>query len=1156
MSSTRLTLEVLSPSTKLWVDYTSNLKLYKTITPTGMSSVVSNSPQIGQVQLILDNRSSTFNNSSNIDIGTRVKLKASGLSLKKCFQISRNGASGNNISGFQQLVTISGVATDIFTLSWQARAQYDSQYNSDRILIKADNVSDVTTTLFTYTNKWVTYTATLTLANTTTTVLIKFDCQLPTDTGSNTHQIEYKNITLKKNSGSNLLINGDFSSNPPSPLLPYNSNPQLLIDGDMEAVGTASWSSGTAVLSKQVTSPHSGKQVLRITSVAVGGFETSQAFQSILTIGNTYNIVGWARSDGTNVPRVKYNSTSWIGTTSTSWQQFVISFIATSTLITLYISTFNPTGAEYAEFDDFTVTEAISWTGYGLGPQLLVDGNMESAGVGAWTALQSVLSKQVTNPYSGTQCLRIAHNVTSDAYAGQSILSNGTNYTITGVARSNGTGVPLIYLNSGASVWSGTKSTIWQPFTASGVSDGSAAYLAGNNLGVGDYVEYDDVTIWQTNLSSLLNTNVINDYWIIFNGWIGDIDIDPFVLAGQYTSTLICYDLVDMLSRQLVDVPLQYNKTADQLVETVVSQLNNGSYNATILLDQPIGYWRMNALSGTSEVDLSGSLADGTYSGSVTYNVVGALIGDLDTAITFNGTNTQMSIPSSIFSPIISKPWSIDFWINVSSFPVSTKPIIFVSGGAGNDQAFTIGITSTGKINFAQIGEAANTSSSSLVIGSWTYVCIVNNLGSTTIYINTASVGTAGTNYLTVAPTSIYLGTDTVNFAAVSLDEVAFYLSSLSVIQLTRHYNAGLGKYNQVKIPGTLLSTGLQSFSVSFDGYTKETVSVLNASGQASLSEFSWFYVDRDGTIRLTNRTYVPSIINNSPKLIILDGMPVDMTPRKVGSYVSNYVIVTVHPRNILGGPVVVGQITSYQSIPPLQADNTPGKLTITLTFRDPTTQKLCGGDGMIIPVATTDYLVNDNPAGTGFNYTNTQWFKLGAVNISASQATITVYNYATGILYITKLQIRGNPVVTYDPLTLISYDPDSIENIQQRKLSIDLPFNNNSVLAKSLADYELNRFRNSFLEVQKLIIDNEVVINNIDILSLELLDVISISDVQSGLSSVKHVIIGISYIFSPQGNDQLVHAEFTLQRIDQLSYWILNDATYGVLGTTTRLFI
>lgn len=125
---------------------------------------------------------------------------------------------------------------------------------------------------------------------------------------------------------------------------------ELLVDGDMEAAGVANWvAGGTVVLSKTTSSPYSGLQSLRLT-----GNSGSIAYQNIAA-GKKYNFSGWQRSvDGVAVPAAFEAGTILsLGTTSTSWQYFNVTFIATGSSVGGALRTSNGV----VEFDNLSVRQ-------------------------------------------------------------------------------------------------------------------------------------------------------------------------------------------------------------------------------------------------------------------------------------------------------------------------------------------------------------------------------------------------------------------------------------------------------------------------------------------------------------------------------------------------------------------------------------------------------------------------------------------------------------------------------------------------------------------------------------------------------------------------------------------------------------------------------
>jgi hypothetical protein len=128
-----------------------------------------------------------------------------------------------------------------------------------------------------------------------------------------------------------------------------------------------------------------------------------------------------------------------------------------------------------------------------LGSELLLDGDMEAAGTTAWTANDSTLSKETTDPQGGAQCLRIT-STASTFWASQNVLTTGKNYRITGYARSDGTALPRAFgAASDPVIWTGSNSTDWQYFNVP-FEAGQTTLLIGSGDASG-YVEFDSVSI-------------------------------------------------------------------------------------------------------------------------------------------------------------------------------------------------------------------------------------------------------------------------------------------------------------------------------------------------------------------------------------------------------------------------------------------------------------------------------------------------------------------------------------------------------------------------------------------------------------------------------------------------------------------------------------
>ena len=93
------------------------------------------------------------------------------------------------------------------------------------------------------------------------------------------------------------------------------------------------------------------------------------------------------------------------------------------------------------------------------------------------------------------------------------------------------------------------------------------------------------------------------------------------------------------------------------------------SYKNTVLADSPLVYYRLDEASGTTATDSSGSGHNGTYSATgVTYSVTGAIRGDADKAVTFNGTTGDVTVPSPI-NPTGSA--TLECWVKIAANPTA-----------------------------------------------------------------------------------------------------------------------------------------------------------------------------------------------------------------------------------------------------------------------------------------------------------------------------------------------------------------------------------------------------------------------------------------------------------------------------------------------------
>ena len=168
------------------------------------------------------------------------------------------------------------------------------------------------------------------------------------------------------------ICNADLKVQP-EPLIKANGVEEVT-DGDMEAIGVGDWLANDSTLTKQTgtRTGGTGVQVLRVARDA----STYWATQILMTVGKTYRLRGWARSDGNDAPYVFIHSSTshWTGTNSTDWQYFDITGVAE--FVELVIGSLGNTVGAYVEFDDVSVQEMTGLiAGYNMKPEggVLVD---------------------------------------------------------------------------------------------------------------------------------------------------------------------------------------------------------------------------------------------------------------------------------------------------------------------------------------------------------------------------------------------------------------------------------------------------------------------------------------------------------------------------------------------------------------------------------------------------------------------------------------------------------------------------------------------------------------------------------------------------------------------------------------------------------------
>ncbi|MEQ9626271.1 CHAT domain-containing protein [Coleofasciculus chthonoplastes] len=248
-------------------------------------------------------------------------------------------------------------------------------------------------------------------------------------------------------------------------------------------------------------------------------------------------------------------------------------------------------------------------------------------------------------------------------------------------------------------------------------------------------------------------------------------------------------------------------------------------YNVAVLLDDPVGYWRLDE-EGETAFDSSGNNIDGTYFGGVNLNQEGALVDDANPAPFFDGTTGYVEIPDSDFIDFgTNEDFTITAWIKVTpdQLDIETTDNVVIekwSGSGGYSYViryFNQTSSDTGKIYSAQWdGSNFSTTTSTQPINDsdFHHVAFVKEGSNLFLYVDGILQETTldTTTGITENNSPLFLARrgDNApfdNFFRGSIDEVAIYDSALSPSEVAAQYTTGTGTATSRQLAGLTVNS-------------------------------------------------------------------------------------------------------------------------------------------------------------------------------------------------------------------------------------------------------------------------------------------------------------------------------------------------------------
>lgn len=347
-------------------------------------------------------------------------------------------------------------------------------------------------------------------------------------------------------------------------------------------------------------------------------------------------------------------------------------------------------------------------------------------------------------------------------------------------------------------------------------------------------------------------------------------------------------------------------------------------------------------------------------------------------------------------------------------------------------------------------------------------------------------------------------------------------------------------------VQDTSFETGQETFDYAGDWFSESTNIMAAVQDCATSEGLGRFYFRRDSVARFWDRSWQQKRIAEDCAFDAdSDVYDADYTWGDIDE-IYNEIIVKMEPR-VAGSPgtVVYEHKGGAIEVPANSFREMKGR------FVEGSTGVRIAAATVIAPVAGTDYTVNEKADGSGVNYTNSPYFTIG-VQERGDGVELTFRNTAIGPLYITFLQVRGTPLVQYDPEEVVARDTLSRSLYGLRSLTYPAPLLNNVSVGHAIAKYMLRHRKDPRSHLKALKLRNATTTLNGIIVNRTIGDVVRVSETQTALADKEYFIVGESHRFSAVG--KLHEATWTLEPKADFQGWLLGVANYSELGVATTL--
>ena len=224
--------------------------------------------------------------------------------------------------------------------------------------------------------------------------------------------------------------------------------------------------------------------------------------------------------------------------------------------------------------------------------------------------------------------------------------------------------------------------------------------------------------------------------------------------------------------------------------DTVADGRPSSPYAAAVLADLPVAYWRLGDVGAIARDEIGGS--DGTLEGGFTTGVGGALHGDPDAAMGFDGSTGRVVGPDR-FPFLGTAPLSLECWVrepDITRYQHFVTKEIRANGTPMNGYAI---LQVTGGVYFERIYAGAQdkqTTPTPIAPDTWTHVVGTYDGSMMRIYfdgVERDTLATPGAIKSYASPLLLAAHQDGANVLG-SVDEIAIYDHALAPDRIALHH--------------------------------------------------------------------------------------------------------------------------------------------------------------------------------------------------------------------------------------------------------------------------------------------------------------------------------------------------------------------------------